>query len=93
MPNHSSKRPKRPTDINQLAKALVREATEEPAPQVEAASPEPEVTPDPIREAARALGKRGGLKGGKARAASMTPERRTEIAKNAAAKRWERAKD
>jgi hypothetical protein len=29
-----------------------------------------------------------GRKGGKARAASMTPERRSEIAKKAAAKRW-----
>jgi hypothetical protein len=35
--------------------------------------------------------RKGGLKGGKARAASMTPERRAEIAKKAAAKRW--AKD
>ena len=31
-----------------------------------------------------------GAKGGKARASSMSPERRTEIAKAAAAKRWER---
>jgi len=29
-----------------------------------------------------------GRKGGKARAAAMTPERRAEIAKKAAAKRW-----
>jgi hypothetical protein len=35
-------------------------------------------------KAAQALGK----KGGKARAASMTPERRAEIARKAAAKRW-----
>ena len=35
-----------------------------------------------------ALGRLGGLKGGKARAASLTPERRTEIAKKAAATRW-----
>jgi hypothetical protein len=34
------------------------------------------------------LGRRGGLKGGKARAAAMTPERRTEIARKAAPKRW-----
>ncbi len=33
---------------------------------------------------AKALGKKGGA----ARAASMTPERRSEIAKKAAAKRW-----
>ena len=32
----------------------------------------------------------GGKKGGAARAASMTPERRAEIARKAAARRWER---
>ena len=35
-----------------------------------------------------ALGRRGGLKGGKARAEKLTPERRSEIAKKAAAARW-----
>ena len=34
------------------------------------------------------LGRRGGLKGGKARASKLTPEQRREIAKKAAAKRW-----
>jgi hypothetical protein len=38
--------------------------------------------------AAVALGRLGGLKGGKARAAAMTPQRRAEIARKAAAKRW-----
>lgn len=33
----------------------------------------------------------GGKKGGAARAASLTPEQRSEIAKKAAAKRWGRA--
>ena len=37
---------------------------------------------------AKALGRLGGLKGGIARAASLTPERRTEIAKKAALARW-----
>ena len=37
---------------------------------------------------AKALGRLGGLKGGKARAASLTSERRTEIARNAATVRW-----
>jgi len=36
--------------------------------------------------AAKALG----AKGGKARAANLSPERRKEIAKNAAAKRWKK---
>jgi hypothetical protein len=38
--------------------------------------------------AAVSLGRRGGLKGGPARAASMTPERRKEIAQRAAKQRW-----
>ncbi len=37
---------------------------------------------------AKALGHLGGLKGGKARAAKLTPERRTEIARKAALARW-----
>jgi hypothetical protein len=41
-----------------------------------------------ISEAAKALGRLGGLKGGKARALKLTPEERTAIAKKAAAKRW-----
>jgi hypothetical protein len=38
--------------------------------------------------AAVALGRLGGLKGGNGRAASMTPERRKEIAQRAAKQRW-----
>jgi hypothetical protein len=39
-------------------------------------------------EAARLLGKLGGAKGGKARAAKMTPEERSESARKAAKARW-----
>jgi hypothetical protein len=35
-----------------------------------------------------ALGRKGGLKGGKARAKKLTPEQRSEIAKKAAQARW-----
>jgi len=42
---------------------------------------------DRAKSAAAELGSRGG----KARAARMTPEQRTEIAKKAAAKRWARS--
>lgn len=38
--------------------------------------------------AAVALGRLGGLKGGKARAASLSEKRRKDIAKRAAAARW-----
>ena len=41
-------------------------------------------------QAAVALGKLGGKKGGKARAAKLSPERRKAIAKKAAAARWKR---
>jgi hypothetical protein len=39
-------------------------------------------------KAAQMLGKLGGLKGGKARAKALTPERRKEIAEKAANARW-----
>ena len=39
-----------------------------------------------------ALGRKGGLKGGPARAASMTAEERSESARKAVQARWERAK-
>ncbi len=42
--------------------------------------------------AAVALGKLGGLKGGKGRAAGMTAERRHEIAQRAAKQRWAKEK-
>lgn len=42
---------------------------------------------------ARALGRRGGLKGGAARAASLTPERRSEIARDAVNRRWKKKRE
>ena len=49
-------------------------------------------TPPEKNPAAVALGRLGGLKGGDARAASMTPERRKEIAQRAAKQRWAKMK-
>jgi hypothetical protein len=40
-----------------------------------------------------ALGRRGGLKGGPARASNMTPEERSESARNAVMARWAKAKE
>ncbi len=81
MPDRSRK--PRPRDPNQLAKLIIDIATgqveDKPEPRPEDAAKDP---------AAVSLGRRGGLKGGKARAAAMTPERRAEIARKAAAKRW-----
>jgi len=76
MPDRSRKRPR---DANELGKRLVDEATGE-APKYD-----PDAGKDP---AAVALGRKGGLKGGKARAAKLTAEQRSEAARKAAAARW-----
>jgi hypothetical protein len=82
-----TKRLKRPRDAAQLAKLVVDIATGE----VEDREPTPEEQgKDP---AAVSLGRRGGLKGGKARAESMPAERRAEIARDAAQARWKRSRD
>jgi hypothetical protein len=77
MPDRSRKRPR---DPNQLGKLIVDIATGE-------AEEEPDTSPEK-NPAAVALGRKGGLKGGQARAASMTPEQRSEAAKRAARARW-----
>ena len=79
MPKRSSK--KTPRDINVLAAHIAEQATGEPVPS---SSPE-QSTKNP---AAVALGRLGGKKGGKARADSLTPEQRKEIAQKAAKARW-----
>jgi hypothetical protein len=48
------------------------------------------LTEDGKNAAAVALGRLGGLKGGKARAAKLSKKRRSEIAKKAAAARWKK---
>lgn len=68
-------------DTNQLAAFIVQQATHE-------GEPEAEQEDDTRNPAAVALGKLGGKKGGPARARSLTPQRRSEIAKKAAAARW-----
>ena len=77
MPDRSRKRP---TDLNALAASIVADATDED---------KAEPVDDGKDPAAVSLGRKGGLKGGKARAAKLTPERRSEIARKAAAVRWE----
>jgi hypothetical protein len=72
-----AKRSKKPADLNRLAAAIVGEATDE--------------TPtEPESQQARA-GRTGGMKGGKRRAERLSAERRSEIAKAAAAARWKRS--
>lgn len=83
MPKRSSKKR---LDLNELARQIVDEATGQCEPEEE---PKPDDGKDP---AAVALGRKGGLKGGKARAAKMTPEERSEAAKKAAEARWSKGK-
>ena len=72
-----SRRPKRPRDVSQLAQSIVQAATEGESDIDDGKNP-----------AAVALGRLGGKKGGSARAAKLSPERRREIAKIAAQARW-----
>jgi hypothetical protein len=74
------KRPKRPRDPFQLARQVFQEASGEAPPQV---LPEN----DPVTIAKR----KGGIKGGKKRASTLTPERRREIARKAAEARWKQS--
>jgi len=77
---YMAKKNKRPTDINQRAKSIVDIATGE----IEETKEEKDL----IKAAASAMGRKGGLKGGKARAESLSAKRRSEIAKKAAKARW-----
>ena len=66
-------KPKRPRDANQLAAHIVGVATGE--------------IDDTVPEKAEGQ-RKGGLKGGRARAAKLSPEERSAIAKKAAKARW-----
>lgn len=77
MPDRSRKR--RPVDLNSLAASIVGDATDED---------NPEPADDGKDPAAVALGRKGGLKGGPARAEKLTAHQRSEIARRAAAARW-----
>ena len=82
MPKRSSK--KNPTDINLIAAQIIEAATgpieEKPTKK----------TPPPKNPAAVALGRLGGMKGGKARAQKLSPKKRSLIAKKAAEARWKK---
>jgi len=70
---------RRSRDINQIAAAIVKQSTASSAPR------NMHITKNP---AAVALGRLGGLKGGKARAERLSPAQRKAIAKKAALGRW-----
>ena len=69
--------PKRPRDINQLAKFLVDVTSGD--------------KPDPAPTKKAIAGRAGGLKGGKTRMDALSPEDRAKLAKKAADARWKKA--
>ena len=71
---------KKRMDPNQLAKSIVDETTTEKLLQ--------KATQDGKNPAAVMLGRLGGLKGGKARAAKLSAKERTRIGRKAAKSRW-----
>ncbi len=73
------KKPKRPRDVSQLAKAIVDIATGE--------------AEDVPLSAKQLKTARAGKKGGKARARVLTPQKRSEIAQVAAQARWKKKSD
>ena len=79
MPKRSRKPPKDPA---QAAKSILDQITGD-VDRVDAPEKDP---------AAVALGRRGGLKGGAARAKALTPEQRKESARKAAEARWGKEK-
>lgn len=69
-------------DLNRLAARIVKDSTE-------LEKDESGATPDP--ESVEGARRRGGLKGGRARAEKLTPEQRSESARRAARARWDKA--
>lgn len=80
MQKRSSKSKK--SDINELARLIVDQTTN--------AQPEIKTTHKDKNPAAVALGRLGGLKGGKARAEKLSKRRLRQIAQNAAKARWKK---
>jgi hypothetical protein len=72
-------KPKRPRNTNQLAKSIVDLATEQNTEAITSLS-----------NYASELGRLGGLKGGKARAQSLSKTKRSQIAKMGAKARWKK---
>jgi len=85
MPKRSSKRQK---DHQELARQVLDSVMPDAEGESKDKDQEPEKNP-----AAVALGRLGGLKGGKARAEKLSAKERSEIARKAAAARWSKQSD
>ncbi len=84
----AEKRIKRPRDLIERAKLIGDIATGQIEDVAETGSDNTEKDP-----AAVALGRRGGLRGGKARASKLTAKQRSESARKAARARWQKKSD
>lgn len=84
MPKRSRTKTGKKLDLNELAASITEEATNQ--------NPLEETKPDDEGKnpAAVALGRLGGLKGGKARAANLSKKQRSEAARKAALARWKK---
>ncbi len=78
----TDKKKKKPRDLNKLAASILEEATSE---ELTTEFPQEANGKNP---AAVVLGRLGGLKGGKARAKSLTKEQLSEIGRKGAKARW-----
>lgn len=75
---------KLPKDVNELAAELVRLSTEEPTEKRQEKKPKRSAVSEYLAQ----IGRKGGLKGGRARAEKLSAKKLKEIAKKAAAARW-----
>ena len=80
-----AKRSSKPTDLNKRAAAIVAQSTD---PEDEGDDPYEGKNPHAVE-----LGRLGGQKGGKARAAKLTAEERSAMARKAAQARWAKESD
>lgn len=87
MPKRSSTR-KPKEDFSQAAFRIVQQLTSEKPAEAESTLSSALDDAAVRKEIMREMGKRGGQKGGKARSESLSPARRSAIAKKAASARW-----
>lgn len=73
---------KRPRDPNQLAKWIVEQST------AEVPTEQPVTVPADLSQYMAAMGRKGGMVGGKRRMVTMTAAQRKKVAAKAAAARW-----
>lgn len=83
MPKRSYSNNGKKLDINELAKVIADQVTDNQPPHETSDNGRPE-------NLKAKSGRKGGLKGGKARAKALSPERRKEIAKKAISARWKK---